>query len=233
MLNGSKIHFSLDPLTKMQDKRRQLPGTRTREIPPNKGSNCIRGSKTMQLQAFLFKLKTKQSGTKTVLSFFIALCQAIWKRKPLSLCTYSRNVKSKDKKRKKNAEKDGRWGECFIFLQQNSLIFFYVETAETATETEIRERCKKGRKNAKSEKAKIQWVCVCGWIWVCECVVWWKRKRWLHWHKISENRGSSGNNNWRCKNGKRETQTNVTQQFLWVWQKWIIRMDPGHRRLFF
>lgn len=107
-------------------------------------------AQTMQSQAFLFKSNAKQCETKTVLSFFIALCETIWKRKPLSLCTYSRNVKSKDKKLKKNAEQDGpkgwaKWGECFIFLQQNSLIFFYVET-------ETRELCKKARKMLKAKR---------------------------------------------------------------------------------
>lgn len=167
----------------------------------------------------------------------MALCWAIWKRKPLSLCTYSRNVKSKRTKRgKKNAK---RMGECFIFLQQNSLIFFYVETAETETREQKKDNKMREIRQKKMLKGKTLCVyvsvggkgtCICMCVRVCVGGLVEKKKmaaltqnQWKQWNNYNRN----------IQNSKRETQTNVTQQFLWVWQKWIIRMDPGHRRLFF
>lgn len=77
------------------------------------------------------------------------------------------------------------------------------------------------------ERARV-YVCMC--LGVCVGSLVEKKKmaaltqnQWKQWNNYNSN----------IKNSKRETQTNVTQQFLWVWQKWIIRMDPGHRRLFF
>jgi len=88
----------------------------------------------------------------------------------LSLCTYSRNVKSKGKKRKKNAEKDGPngvaagGGEMF-YIFATKLTNFLLCGDRT------RERCKKSRKML---KAKRQTVCVfvrvCWWVGERGCV---------------------------------------------------------------
>jgi len=71
----NEIPFNRCLFTAKQCERRQLPGTH--EIASEQGLRLHQRLKTMQLQAFLFKSKTKQCETKTVLSFFIALCQAI------------------------------------------------------------------------------------------------------------------------------------------------------------
>lgn len=149
----------------MQDKRRQLPGTRTREIPSEQGLQLHQRLENYAIAGIFIQIKNKTIRNKNSFKLFHCFVSGHLKTETFVIMYLQQKCQKQRQKTQKECRKG--WsvgGKCFIFLQQNSLIFFYVETAETATETEIRERCKKGRKNAKSEKAKIQWVCVCGWI---------------------------------------------------------------------
>lgn len=195
-------------------------------------------------QQFVNMLQPSQDKYLTVknrMHFFyntqFVLCSAtVQPFKSGNLCHYV-YLQAKGKRAERSVSGGGILkGECFIFLQQNSLIFFHSGTKQTTTRTARQEQQKFREKECWEQNGqKKEMPCRCAGVCVCDCVCGVVEKKKMaavtrnHWETSATTTAATAATGIA---GKRETQTNVTQQFLWVWQKWIIRMDPG-RRLFF